>query len=153
MNNIIEKTYAIVTDSKGNQVDFVSVDGDGNPEHYSLKKGESLVFEDWDIARGMIAPKRVGTKWVETGEPPEPPPLPPPSAEKMLAALMRGYLGDVEEITEQQFEHIGRNIKAAEDAVVAVEQMRLIVEEHSQQISVSRGLPVSTAGDELNPIA
>jgi hypothetical protein len=59
------------------------------------------------------------------------------SVEPLLAALLRGYVGESQEVnlTEQQMEQIGKNIRAAEVAVEAVELMRPLVEEHSQRLS------------------
>jgi len=85
---------------------------------------------------------------IDADTPPQPELLPSPSAEQMLAALMRGYLGEAQEDTElrlEQIEQIGRNIKAAEEAVEAVEQMRILVDEQSQQLLRSRELLDSVA--------
>jgi uncharacterized protein Yka (UPF0111/DUF47 family) len=68
----------------------------------------------------------------------------------MLAALMRGYMGEDSEVTETQLEQIGRNIKAAEEAIEVMEQMRPVVAEHSQMLSISRELPEGTAIEEVN---
>ena len=56
---------AIVIDKNGFYVEYVSVDEQNRPLFYELQEGESLVFEDIEIALRMIKAKYVNGKWLE----------------------------------------------------------------------------------------
>jgi len=109
-------------------------DLDPVPIHYRLKDNESLVFDDVEGANRLSSKyskvrwDKKKKKWIGEGEE-----IPRPelresrlTPERMLTAILRGYLGEIQpqEFTEQQFEKIGRDIKAAEAAGEALEQMR-----------------------------
>ena len=66
----MDTIYATVIDTKAFKVDFVVMNGD-IPMYYTLKPGESLIFEDWQTANKMAAPRWDGEQWVETNPPPE----------------------------------------------------------------------------------
>lgn len=74
-------TYAIVVDADGLSVD--SGDGgiafvivvDGEPQYWTLRPGDRLIFDDWQTALTMIRPRWDGARWVESGITPSPPPV------------------------------------------------------------------------------
>ena len=71
----MDTIYATVIDAEGFRVEFVLMDGD-IPMHYELNPGEYLVYDDWQTANEMAAPRWTGTGWEETGTPEPLQPLP-----------------------------------------------------------------------------
>lgn len=71
--------YAIVIDKQGYKVDFVVLNEDKSPQYYTLKDGESIIENDWNIANSMNKPQWVNGEWIDT----EPlPPVEPPIVEE-----------------------------------------------------------------------
>ena len=74
----MDKKHAIVINAKGYKVKFVLVNIEETPEgiketplYYTLKDGESLVYEDISTALSLCKPRWTGTKWEETAMPEE----------------------------------------------------------------------------------
>lgn len=69
----MKSKHAIVIDNQGYKVDLFLVDfieENGQvlekPQYYTLKDGESLVYEDISTALSMIRPRWNGSTWEET---------------------------------------------------------------------------------------
>lgn len=103
----MKSKHAIVTDQQGFKVEFVLVEfyeENGRelekPRHYSLKDGESLIYEDISKALSMIQPRWNESAWEETAAPeeivaaqPEPMKLQPTETELLAAELSLAIAG------------------------------------------------------------
>lgn len=104
-----ENKYATVIDSDGYRVDFVIVDiteyDDSTktaiPQSYTLKEGESFIYNDWQTANNMLKARWNGEAWEETATPEEIEAARPPQPEQpeqiniqeFITGLMEGYNG------------------------------------------------------------
>lgn len=77
--------FGIVIDTQGYKVEFVILDEDKTPQYYSLKDGESIIEQDWQIANSMNKPQWSGAEWIDTEPlPPEEIEPLPPTKEELL---------------------------------------------------------------------
>ncbi len=58
--------FGIVINQQGFKTEFVALNDNNNPQFYTLKDGEQVITDDWQIANTMLKPQRVDNTWVET---------------------------------------------------------------------------------------
>lgn len=62
--------FSIVINKQGYKVEFVALNENKEPQFYTLKDGEYLIEQDWQIANSMGKPRWTGTEWFDE-EPPK----------------------------------------------------------------------------------
>ena len=95
--------FAIVINQDGYKVGFVVLNEDKSPQFYTLKEGETIVEEDWQIANSMNKPQWVGSEWIDAN------PLPPVVPEPQEPNEMEVRLGQIEEAVGMLATQVAKN--------------------------------------------
>lgn len=103
--------YAIVIDKQGYKVEFVLLNEDKTPQYYTLKDGEAIVEDGWDIANSMNKPQWVNGEWIDI----EPlPPQPPTEPQKDKITILKE---EVDRLTIEN-DSLKARVNATENAVI-----------------------------------